>query len=79
MYTKKLPFNTENQLLLYDVAYDKCPLRCGRQHSKKAHFWHIVTRSAMCIGRMADRRLGSECRHDFAVILYTSLGSVINR
>ena len=78
MYTKKLLIDAENHLPLSDFGYDQYPLRRERKRTKNAHFWHVVARYAMRIGRMANRRTGGDFTHDLSVISYTSLCSIIN-
>ena len=78
MYIKKLHFEAKKHLLFSDLRYDQYPSRRGRKRSKNAHFWHVVARHAMRIGRMVNWRTGGDFTHDFAEILYTSICSVIN-
>ena len=78
MYTKKLHFDAENHLPLSDLRYDQYLLRRGRKRAKNRRFWDVFARDAMRIGCIANRRTGGDSTYDFALILYTSLCSVIN-
>ena len=78
MYTKKLHFDTENHLPLSDLRYEQYPLRGGRKRAKNHRLSPDFVRDAMNICHIKNRRTGGDSTHDFALISYTSLFSVIN-
>ena len=78
MYTKNLYFDAENHLALSDLRHEQYPLRRGRKRAKNRHLSPEFIRDAMDICRIANWRTGGDSTHDFPLISYTSLFSVIN-
>ena len=78
MCTKNLHFHAENHLPLSDLWYDQYPLRRGEKQAKNRRFFPLFARDATDIFRIGNRRTGGVSRHDFALISYASLCSVIN-
>ena len=77
MYAKKLYFDAENHLPLSDLRYEQYPRRRGRKRAKNRRLSPDFVRDAMDIYRIANRRMGCDSTHDFALISYTSLFSHI--
>ena len=78
MYTKRLYFDAENHLPLSDLRYEQYPLRCGRKRGKNHRLSPDFVRDAMEICRITNQRTGGDSTHDFTLISYTSLFSLIN-